>query len=408
MAVLKKHQNSALDHKPTPKDTFTWYHQIAIVVILCLTHLLTQAGLGQAIAPLYIIGDDLDSKSPGELRWYAASYSLTVGTFILIAGRWGDVYGNRLMVIIGYAWFAVWSLICGFAVYGGHILFIVARAFQGIGPAILMPNALAILGKMYPPGWRKNIVFSLFGALAPNGFVLGALFSSIFAEFAWWPWAYWVMAIVCVVLSALTYLVVPVQEFIATGDNASRLDISGSITGVAGLILFNVAWNQGPSIGWQTPYTYILLIIGVVFLCFFFIIETRTEHPVVPVKALSMETVFVLICVGCGWSSFGIWLFYSWELSLGLRDFSPLSVAAQFVPAGISGFAAAFSVPFLMHKLGPQYIMLLAMTAFTAGSILMATVPLHQIYWAQTFVSIIVMPWGMVCYPLFRIFRHGY
>lgn len=394
MEASRKNRYSMLYKAQDEHSPPRGYHQVVVVIILCMSHLLTQAGLGQAIAPLYIIADDLNPRSPGELRWYAAAYSLTAGTFILIAGRLGDMYGNRLMVIVGYVWFAVWSLVAGFGVYGGHILFIVSRALQGIGPAILLPNSLAILGRVYPPGWKKNVVFCVFGALAPNGFVLGALFSSIFAELAWWPWAYWVMAIVCVVLSILTYLVVPAPASLSTADRGT-LDIFGSITGVAGLVVFNIAWNQGPSVGWQNAYTYILLIIGVVLFTLFFVIESRVKYPVVPVKVFNLDTIFLLGCIGCGWSSFGIWLFYTWELSMTLRHYRPLSVAAQFVPVGVSGILAAASVPFLMRRFGPQYIMLLSMTAFTVGSVLIATAPVHQVYWAQTFVSIIVMPWGM-------------
>lgn len=53
--------------------------------------------------------------------------------------------------------------------------------------AVLMPTGLAILGSIYKPGTRKNKVFSIFGAAALNGFVLGVLFASLLAELAWWP-----------------------------------------------------------------------------------------------------------------------------------------------------------------------------------------------------------------------------
>jgi MFS family permease len=370
-----------------------------MVVILCLSHLLTQAALGQVIAPLLIITRELGSATIAESSWFVAGYSLTVGTFILIAGRLGDVYGHRRMILYGYIWLGLWSLICGFSVYSGKVLFIVSRAFQGIGPAILLPNSLAILANMFPPGMKKNISFSLFAAAAPNGFLLGALFSSIFAQLVWWPWAFWVLGIVSFAVAVLAFIVIPPQPSDKRGEHSQEaMDFLGAISGVVGLVLVNFAWNQGAVVGWPTPYTYILLIVGCGFLVAFGWLETRSANPVLPMTALNMDTAFVLTCIACGWASFGIWLFYAWQISERILAYSPLTVVAHFTPVGISGFIAAFSVAYLLGHLDPFYIMLMSMTSFLLGSVLFATAPLHQTYWAQAFVSILVMPWGMVSY----------
>lgn len=121
---------------------------------------------------MYIVGDSFGVTNDGELSWYLAAYSLTVGTFILPAGRLGDMYGHKRIFLIGSIWFAVWSLIAGFSVYSGTILFSVCRGFQGIGPALMVPNAVAIAGRSFE-GQKKNIVFSLFGACAPGMFIGG-------------------------------------------------------------------------------------------------------------------------------------------------------------------------------------------------------------------------------------------
>lgn len=58
-----------------------------------------------------------------------------------------------------------------------------------------------------------------------------------------------------------------------------------------------------------------------------------------------MNTGFVITCIACGWSSFGIWLFYSWQMSERILGYSPLNVVAQFTPVGIFGVIAAFLRP---------------------------------------------------------------
>ncbi|XMA18364.1 hypothetical protein WAI453_011155 [Rhynchosporium graminicola] len=392
---------SRIDHPLSlPRET-------AFVGILCMAQLFTQASLGQAIAPLHLIGATFNvADSPGEMSWFPAAYSLTVGTFILIAGRLGDIYGHKRLFTLGWIWYGIWSLLAGFAVYVNHspVFFDVCRGMQGIGPAFLLPNALAILGRTYESGRRKEMVFSIFGATAPSGFILGALFASLFAEVAWWPWAFWTMGILCFVMGgagyyAIPYTPAPVFEQL-TGDTKEismwkRVDGWGCITGVSALVLINFAWNQGPVVGWGTPYTYSLLVLGFIFLALFIWVETRASHPLLPMEALSKDTAFVLGCMAAGWSSFGIWVFYSWQFIEELRHISPLLASAQFIPCMFSGLAAALTTGHILHRVGPSIVMMVAMTAFTAGLVLITTAPVNQIYWAQTFISICIMPWGM-------------
>ena len=85
------------------------------------------------------------------------------------------------------------------------------------------------------------MVFSLFGATAPWGFVVGAGFGSVLAERAWWPWAYWCLAIACCLGGGVAYFIIPPRG--DEGGLDKSFDYLGSVTGVSGLVLLNVAWN---------------------------------------------------------------------------------------------------------------------------------------------------------------------
>ena len=88
--------------------------EIAFIAVVSACQLFTQSGLGMSIAPLHVIGRELGiDDEPAYLSWSPAAYSLTVGTFILIAGRMGDLYGHKKMVIVGWVWYGFWSLIGG-------------------------------------------------------------------------------------------------------------------------------------------------------------------------------------------------------------------------------------------------------------------------------------------------------
>ncbi|KAJ5037283.1 uncharacterized protein L3040_007460 [Drepanopeziza brunnea f. sp. 'multigermtubi'] len=389
--------------------------EIAFVGVLCTAQLFTQASLGQAIAPLHIIGASFGETSPGQLSWFPAAYSLTVGTFILIAGRLGDLYGHKRLFTAGFVWYGVWSLLAGFTVYiprssSPAIFFDVCRAMQGIGPAFLLPNALAILGRTYAPGRRKEMIFAIFGATAPSGFVLGAVFASLFAQRAWWPWAYWTMGLCCFGMAIAGLVAIPPMPVPASPDDDggnrggsgstttsafARVDGYGCITGVAALVLINFAWNQGPVAGWTTPYTYGLLLAGFAFLALFACVERRAAHPLLPRAALTKDTAFVLACMAAGWASFGIWIFYLWQFLQRLRHASPLLASAMVAPTTVSGLAAALTTGRVLHRCGPGAVMVVAMLAFALGTVLLATAPVGQSYWAQTFVAVVVMPWGM-------------
>ncbi|OTB11846.1 hypothetical protein K445DRAFT_67434 [Daldinia sp. EC12] len=382
-------------------ETLSLPREILFVFVICLAQLFTQNGLGQTISIIHTIGNDFGITNPGELSWFMAGYSLTIGTFILFSGRLGDVFGHKTLFLIGMGWYSIWTTVCGLAVYSNHILFIFARVLQGIGPAIILPNGLAILGVTYAPGRRKEMVFAIFGAMAPTGSVIGSLFAAILA-LAWWPWAFWVFGIVLAATVVLGYYVIPSASNRhhvrpqGLKDTLRELDIVGTLLGVGGLVLVNFAWNQAPVVGWAQPYVYVLLIVGLLLLVGFFVFELKfAQHPLIPFNALSYDVSFVLAAIACGWSCFGIWFFYSWEFLLVLRKIPPLLATAMFAPTVISGILAALFTGYTLHRLRPPIVMTMALVFFTTGITILATCPVEQVYWGQFFVSGIIMPWGM-------------
>lgn len=102
-----------------------------------------------------IIGASFGITDASELSWLTAAYSLIVGTFILIFGRMGNVFGYKRLVVIGLGWYSLWSLVSGLAIYSNQVLFIFSRALADIGSSITLPNALAMSGYAYEPGLKK-------------------------------------------------------------------------------------------------------------------------------------------------------------------------------------------------------------------------------------------------------------
>jgi len=212
--------------------------EILFVGVVCVAQLSTQVSLGQTLNLVHIIGDQFNTTNPGTLSWFVASYSLTVGSFILLFGRFGDYFGHKRLLIFGLCWFSLWSMVAGVSNYSNYILFIFARVLQGklstpfecsvshgsildIGPAMCLPNAVALLGATYPPGLRKNLVFAVFGAVAPLGALIGAVFGGIFQDN--WPWAFYSLALVLTTAAIVSHFVLPNQVFETVDNNKPSL-----------------------------------------------------------------------------------------------------------------------------------------------------------------------------------------
>ncbi|KAK0542716.1 hypothetical protein OC846_006485 [Tilletia horrida] len=464
--------------------------ELSSVLVVCMCMLFTQSGLGITIPTLDYISRTFGiDDDPGKQSWLSASYSLLVGTLVLPMGAAGDLLGHKKLVVAGFAWFSLWSLIAGLSSYSGsHIFFDVCRGFQGMGPAMILPNGVAILGRLYRAGTtRKYIAFCAFAAMAPNGFMVAATFSGIFVDRTsiGWPLSFYIFAIALALVAVLGLLVLPSeaelldihrqhveqdrrkkeQTTLTEGektavrphsspkpaassdsqthseaehpartdtpsgsetprdrsgpgfqeheegrpiqpDHVSAMDDSfseattkfdwiGAFLGVSSLLLLNVAWNQGGVLGWQSPQTYILLIIGFLLGGAFVASSFYLEQPLVPRDVWTAENALVLGCVSLGWSSFGIWSFYSYRIWQVVRGKSVLLSVAYMSPVSITGIVAAFGTGYLLKGLGPGPVLFISMCAFLIGSSLIGTMPAQQTYWTASFFSSLLTPIGM-------------
>ena len=140
------HENSNPFHSPV--------REIDFVGVVCVAQLSTQISLGQTLNLVHIIGDHFHTTNPGTLSWFVAGYSLTVDSFILLFGRFGDYFGYKRLFIVGFCWFSVWSMVAGVSNYSSFILFTFARVFQGNLSAPLEWFSLSPLDTRH---WSSNV-----------------------------------------------------------------------------------------------------------------------------------------------------------------------------------------------------------------------------------------------------------
>ncbi|KAF5022751.1 hypothetical protein F66182_5166 [Fusarium sp. NRRL 66182] len=377
------------------------------VVIICMAQMLAYAGLAQTIVPARQIGKSFfEPERTTHLAWFTAAYALSYGATTLLGNRIGNVCGQRYTFIIGYLWFALWSLLAGLSSYvqrqniGGAIFFCVCRAMQGIGSALIVPNGHGMLLRAYPPGPRKMLAMGLFDASAPFGFVIGSVMSGLFAGYTSWPWGFYCLAAACTALGISGVFVIPAKKVLVhdfEGNLWKRLDVLGLMFGMAALVLFSVGWNQAPIVGWGSPEAYTLIFAGIVLLPVFTFFESRASHPLVPFKQMHPSANVTLGFVIAAWASFGVWVWYFTQFIEVLRGWGPLLGGAALVPILVIGSVIGFACwPFVNHDLTAQVAMVISSIAILISTALMATAPAQQAYWVNTFISAIFMGVGMV------------
>ncbi|OAP60774.1 hypothetical protein AYL99_05776 [Fonsecaea erecta] len=378
--------------------------EILFNLMVAFLQLIPQSTLTTVFPVSRDLAQSFTITNPSVLPWLVAAYALSFGTFILIGGRLGDIFGHKTMVVIGYCFLSLWSVVAGLSHYVGYELFFVARGFQGLGASLMVPNGLALLGRTYPPGSKKKIIsFTLFGLCAPVGAYLGMIFGALFTRFATWWWSFYTLAIVSsfLAVAASVILVAPPptpKQMLPVKEKLRDMDWLGAVTGVGGLVCVQVSLVSAPASGWSTQYIFMLLIIGIMLIAFFVITELKiAEQPLVPFKVLKADVGFVLGAVACGWATFGIWTWFLWRYLLGIKHVQPLEAALQVLPIVPVALIASVLTAWMMRKCRPSWTLFWALVAFTFGPLLLAVDSDidKTIYWSWTFASLVVMPFGM-------------
>lgn len=242
--------------------------------------------------------------------WPSSVFSLVVGAFLLPLGRIADKHGGFAVFNFGLIWFFIWTLVAGFS--KDYSMLIAARALQGLGPASFLPTGIMILGKIYRPGPRKNLIFSLYGAFSPLGFFLGVIVGGVTGEYLTWRWYFWLGSIVIGLVSVTSLFTVP-RERAQSAD--VKMDYWGVATIVPALVLIVFAVTDGAHApkGWGTDYIIITFVVGILLLSISVYVEGWvSSQPLLPgslFKPKHMKTLVASLTFAYG--TFGIFMYYA-------------------------------------------------------------------------------------------------
>ncbi len=208
--------------------------------------------------------------------WVTSAYLLAFAVPLLLAGRLGDRYGPKNLYVLGLAVFTAASLWCGLA--GSIEMLIAARVVQGIGAALLTPQTLSTITRIFPPE-RRGVAMSVWGATAGVATLVGPLAGGVLVDGLGWQWIFFVNVPVGIVGLGLAFWLVPVLP-----TEKHRFDLFGVLLSGVGMLLIVFALQEGQSHNWA-PWIWGTIAVGVGFMAAFVYWQSvNTSEPLVPLS----------------------------------------------------------------------------------------------------------------------------
>ena len=307
------------------------------LVALCLGVLMIVLDTTIVNVALPSIRTDL-GFSETSLVWVVNAYMLTFGGFLLLGGRLSDLLGHRRVFLAGITLFTVASLCCGLA--NSQALLIAARAVQGIGGAVVSAVALSLIMDLFTEPGERAKAMGVYGFVCAGGGSIGVLLGGLLTGALSWHWIFLVNIPIGVAVYALCLVLLPNARGQAEG---ARLDLAGTVTITASLMLAVYGVVNGNQAGWASEQTLGLLAFAAVLFAVFLLIEARVRSPLVPLGLFRLRNVATANGVGVLWAAaMFAWFFISALYLQRVLGYTPLEVGLAFLPANI--IMAAFSL----------------------------------------------------------------
>src|ERR671922_239739 len=306
------------------------------LALLCVVQFMVVLDIAIVNVALPSIQVDL-GFSQENLQWVISAYALLFGGFLLLGGRAADLLGRRRLFIGGLVVFSAASLLSGLA-WSDDAL-IVARAFQGLGAAIIPPAALSILMTTFSEGRERNTALGVWGAVGAFGAVAGVLLGGILTDWLSWEWIFYINVPVGLAALALTPLLLTESR----DAHVKSFDALGAVLSTSGLITLVYAITQANDYGWSSFETIGLFVAAGVILAGFVVWEARAKEPVIAAGMTFLTAGLLYFTqVSVGGSYLGDLLPGFLLIAVGLGfSFVPISIAALAgVEAAEAGLAS--------------------------------------------------------------------
>jgi EmrB/QacA subfamily drug resistance transporter len=336
------------------------------------------------------IQDDL-GFSQSNLAWVVNAYLIAFGGLLLLAGRIGDLIGQRRIFLVGLAVFTAASLLCAVAQSQG--LLIAARFVQGVGGALTSAVILGMIVTMFPEPREQAKAIGVYGFVASAGGSIGLLAGGVLTEAISWHWIFFVNLPVGVATAVLATRLV--EDRPGMGLRAGA-DLPGAVLLTGGLMLGVYTILQVSEQGWGSAQTLGLGAVALALLAAFVVRQGRIENPLMPLRLFhsrnvsGANVVIALLVVGM----FGMFFLGALYLQQ-ILGYDPLEVGLAFLPSTVvmGTMSLKLSGPLAM-RYGPKATLLVSLVSIGLGLVLFSLTPVDANYVTQIMPATILIGIG--------------
>ncbi|HXD66134.1 MAG TPA: MFS transporter [Solirubrobacteraceae bacterium] len=303
--------------------------------------------------------------SASDLQWVIDAYAIIFAGFLMLAGRAGDVWGQRRTFVAALVLFAAASLAGGVAPTSGVL--IGARALQGLAGALMAASSLAIITASFDAGPARNRAVALWGAMNGAGGAAGTLLGGVITQELSWRWVLLINLPIGLTAAVVASAVVADRR----SEAHTSFDLAGALLLTVGLLLEAYGAVTAGSHGWGSAEALVPIAVGAVLLSLFPVVEKRfARAPLVPPKAFTPPLrVINLIVLLFSAALFPMWYVGSLYLQQVLA-LTPLATGLVFLPMALTIFACASRAGKLASRVGVRPVLGGGLIMMTAGMLL--------------------------------------
>jgi EmrB/QacA subfamily drug resistance transporter len=360
------------------------------LVVLCVGMLMIVLDQTIVNVALPSIQGDL-GFSQSSLAWVVNAYLIAFGGLLLLAGRLGDLIGQRRIFLIGLAVFTAASLLCGVA--PSQEVLVGARFVQGVGGALTSAVILGMIVTMFPEPREQAKAIGVYSFVASAGASIGLLLGGVLTETLSWHWIFFVNLPIGVATALVATRVVHRDEGIGLGRGA---DIPGAVLLTGGLMLGVYTILEAGDYGWTSAETLGLGGIALALIGGFVSRQASAANPLIPLRIFRSRNVSganivqALMVAGI----FGIFFLGSLYMQRVL-GYDALEIGLAFLPVAllIGILSLGFSAR-LNNRFGARATLIPGLALLVVGLVIFTQVPVNGSYVPDILPSMVLLGVG--------------
>jgi EmrB/QacA subfamily drug resistance transporter len=361
------------------------------LVVVCLAQLMIVLDTTIVNVALPSIQHDLHFTQ-GNLTWVVNAFLVTFGSFLLLAGRLGDLFGRKRVFLAGVVIFTAASALCGVAPDQGVL--IAARFIQGVGAAVQASVILAIIVTEFPQPGDRARAMSAYVFVAVAGGSLGLLAGGALTQVLNWHWIFFVNLPIGVATIVFGNRLIPADQSVA---GRGRVDWLGSLLVTASLMSAIYAIVQASGHGWGSTPVLGFGALAAALMAAFLTVEARIENPIMPLRILRLPGL-VGSSVVRGFLVTGMYsTFFLGTLYLEhVRHYGALQTGLAFLPWTVTvGILSLGITARLVARFGSMRVLLSGMVTVVAGLVLLTTAGVHTSFFPTMFLAYLCIGLGI-------------